>query len=85
MNTWLCFNSASGFPFGNNIIQYSITRNAVELSAVASGSLKMRIKSVMTEASLLTNENQNAGCQRKDSHYDCRDGDVEQQSDSDKN
>ena len=31
---------------------------------------------------LFANENQDAGCQRQDSHYDCRDGDVEKQSDS---
>jgi hypothetical protein len=34
---------------------------------------------------LLANENQNAGCQRQDSHYDRWDTDVEQQSDSGKN
>jgi hypothetical protein len=40
---------------------------------------------VITEALLFANENQNAGCQRKDSHDNRRDGDVEEQSDSDKN
>jgi len=34
---------------------------------------------------LFANENQNASCQREDSHYDGRDGNVEQQSDSDEN
>ena len=34
---------------------------------------------------LFANENQNARCQCQDSHYDCRDGDVEQQSDSGEN
>ena len=34
---------------------------------------------------LFANENQNARCQRQDSHYDCRDSDVEQQSDSGEN
>jgi hypothetical protein len=37
------------------------------------------------ETLLFANENQNASCQRQNSHYDGRDGDVEQQSDSDKN
>ena len=34
---------------------------------------------------LFANENQNARCQCQDSHYDGRDGDVEQQSDSGEN
>ena len=34
---------------------------------------------------LFANENQNARCQRQNSHYDCRDSDVEQQSDSGEN
>ena len=34
---------------------------------------------------LFANENQNARCQCQDSHYDGRDGDVEQQSDSSEN
>jgi hypothetical protein len=34
---------------------------------------------------LFANENQNARCQRQDSHYDCRDSDMEQQSDSGEN
>ena len=34
---------------------------------------------------LFANENQNARCQRQDSHYDSRDGDVKQQSDSGEN
>jgi hypothetical protein len=32
---------------------------------------------------LFTDKNQNARCQRQDSRYDNRDGDVKQQSDSD--
>ena len=32
---------------------------------------------------LLTDKDQNAGRQRQDPHYDSRDGDVKQQSDSD--
>ena len=34
---------------------------------------------------LFANENENARCQRQDSHYDSRDGDVKQQSDSGEN
>jgi hypothetical protein len=34
---------------------------------------------------LFANENQNTRCQRQDSNYDGRDGDVEQQSDSGEN
>jgi hypothetical protein len=40
---------------------------------------------LLAEAVLFANENQNARCQRQDSHYDGRDGNVEQQSDSGEN
>jgi hypothetical protein len=46
---------------------------------------KTKIRSVLSEVSLFANENQNARCQCQDSHYDCRDGDVEQQSDPGEN
>jgi hypothetical protein len=39
----------------------------------------------MISGSLFANENQNASCQRQNSHYDRRDGDVKQQSDSGEN
>jgi hypothetical protein len=47
--------------------------------------LKGRREDQDQEMLLFANENQNARCQRQDSHYDCRDGDVEQQSDSGEN
>ena len=85
MNTSLCFNSVSGFPFCNNIVQSSIARNAVELSVTSRCFPENENQQCDYRSALLANENQNAGCQRQDSHYDGRDGDVEQQSDSGEN
>ncbi len=39
----------------------------------------------MSGGLLFTDKNQNASCQRKDSHDNRRDGDVEEQSDSGEN
>ena len=44
--------------------------------------LKLCLKKRARGASLLADKNQDAGCQRQDSHYDCRDRDMEQQGDS---
>jgi hypothetical protein len=85
VNTWLCFNSASGFPFRNDIAQYSIARNAVELSVVSRCFPENENQQCDYRSALLSNKNQNPRCQRQDSHYDGRDGDVEQQSDSGEN
>jgi hypothetical protein len=51
------------------------------LIAVVHGLVAKTTRSV-PKPLLLANENQNARCQRQDSHYDRRDGDVEQQRDS---